>query len=510
MRCRRRESNGFVHGVYLVTVITVGTILFALNNVQFYHHNNDLQIPHNLIKRYDAVQSYNYIINPEGICEKETDLWLLVYVHSAPANENHRRFIRDTWGKRQCFSDFGLTTTIHTPNNIHNRTNYLYLNQKPHFLVNIIHQRYIIFKVKALSNVHITLAHEMGQNKSIEVVIGSGTNTASEIRNMSSSGIQVVAKYKTGPDIGPNSSIHFNTFWISWHGSEVSVGSGCEIGESAFMSYMFGDTMMQINHVGIGTGYGSTGEWKIQRDRHATRVVFMMGRPGISSLQKAIDKEACMYGDIVQEDFKDSYQNLTHKAVMSLNWVSQYCSHATYVLKVDDDIFVNMFNLVPHLESLQYKQPISGEVNKLMLCCVWKHMKVIRKPTSKWYLSPSKFPEDTFPTYCSGSAYIMSSDVVTDLHTMSQRMPFLWVDDIYITGILARELHIEHQNFKKAYLFHQKDKQIFVNNFMKVDNLTNEITAHETLMFSHVHGSSYTYRLKVWEYIVADRTINDT
>lgn len=54
------------------------------------------------------------------------------------------------------------------------------------------------------------------------------------------------------------------------------------------------------------------------------------------------------YGDIVQEDFVDSYRNLTHKAIMALRWVSQNCQNAKLILKADDDIFINIFKLVGH------------------------------------------------------------------------------------------------------------------------------------------------------------------
>ena len=40
--------------------------------------------------------------------------------------------------------------------------------------------------------------------------------------------------------------------------------------------------------------------------------------------------------------FQDSYYNLTLKTVMGLKWVKDHCSQARFVMKTDDDIFVNL------------------------------------------------------------------------------------------------------------------------------------------------------------------------
>ena len=67
-------------------------------------------------------------------------------------------------------------------------------------------------------------------------------------------------------------------------------------------------------------------------------------------------REAAVYNDIIEEDFLDSYHNLTLKSVAMLKWVTLTCfrnnvtsSLPQYVLKVDDDIFVNierLFNVI--------------------------------------------------------------------------------------------------------------------------------------------------------------------
>ncbi|CAK9293522.1 unnamed protein product [Gordionus sp. m RMFG-2023] len=75
-------------------------------------------------------------------------------------------------------------------------------------------------------------------------------------------------------------------------------------------------------------------------------------------IQRMLKIEARKYRDIVQGDFLDSYQNLTYKMIMGFKWIASRCSKADYVLKMDDDIYVDIFKLyliinkVNHLKNL--------------------------------------------------------------------------------------------------------------------------------------------------------------
>jgi len=218
------------------------------------------------------------------------------------------------------------------------------------------------------------------------------------------------------------------------------------------------------------------------------KVIFLCGMIPTDegrSVQDALLLESDMYGDIAQEDFVDSYRNLTYKAIMGLKWVSSYCMHAKFLLKSDDDIFVNIFSLVRHL------QQISVERKKLLLCLVWYQMKVMRNPRSKWYLSPTEYPSDYFPTYCSGSAFIMSPDVASAMFNASFRIPFFWVDDFYVTGLLAEEVGVTHQNFNSVYML---TPRAFLQKFT-------EPNVSLTLVIGHVHSLN---SLKiVWNSVLA-------
>lgn len=218
------------------------------------------------------------------------------------------------------------------------------------------------------------------------------------------------------------------------------------------------------------------------------RVIFVMGVSTNDLENDELQFEADAYGDIVQDRFTDSYRNLTYKAIAALKWVSSCGSRSKFVLKTDDDIFVNIFILLKHLQ-LQvlrcYPQPCQG----LLLCLVWENMAVMRD--GKWKVEETEWKESTYPKYCSGSAFIMSTDVATSLLRASVEVPFFWVDDVYVTGLLpVRAGSISHTNYASHYLLDGKQ-------------LAEKFTGSQwyNYMFSHVHDLNSI--LAVWRQVAA-------
>ena len=100
----------------------------------------------------------------------------------------------------------------------------------------------------------------------------------------------------------------------------------------------------------------------------------------------------------VKEDFVDTDHNLTYKGVAALRWVDTYCRHTTFVLKTDDDIFVNMFSLIRYLKKMTRETP---RPDGLLMCSV-SNVPVQR--SGKWKVcfcyAFSKTTFKTKLTYC--------------------------------------------------------------------------------------------------------------
>lgn len=206
------------------------------------------------------------------------------------------------------------------------------------------------------------------------------------------------------------------------------------------------------------------------------KVIFVMGNvPGDTQAQQKLEFEYDLYKDIVQEDFKDSYRNLTYKAIAALKWVKNYCRRAKFVLKTDDDVYVNMYVLLRHLYHLDTK----SSAKSLIYCHVWYNAVVFRN--GKWKTQKSLYDKARYPPYCSGAAFVLTMDTVIRVLNASQYIPYYWVDDVYITGILPEKAgEIKHIQLKNRYLLYKepmlKEKltgpKWFTYMFSHMDNLS--------------------------------------
>ena len=76
-----------------------------------------------------------------------------------------------------------------------------------------------------------------------------------------------------------------------------------------------------------------------------TKLVFLLGRPEDDEKQAMLEEESSMHGDIIQGDFLDTYHNLSYKAIMGNLWVSEFCDQAEFVVKTDDDMFIDLYEV---------------------------------------------------------------------------------------------------------------------------------------------------------------------
>ncbi|CAM1313988.1 Uncharacterised protein g6403 [Pycnogonum litorale] len=167
--------------------------------------------------------------------------------------------------------------------------------------------------------------------------------------------------------------------------------------------------------------------------------LFFTGIPGNVNDFTRLIKEAEEYKDIVIQEYKDSYRNLTLKAMSWLQWVVQYCPQAAYILKTDDDVFVNTFQVFKFLNAIE-SQSKHGRRDNIM-CSIRINHDVIRYKI-KWYVSKAEYSDDKYPPHCPGFAVIIGSDAVHRLHNASYYVPFFWIDDVYFTGVLRLKANI--------------------------------------------------------------------
>lgn len=95
-----------------------------------------------------------------------------------------------------------------------------------------------------------------------------------------------------------------------------------------------------------------TNQTNIHRTLEIVGFGFVIGLTNNSLVQQEIKEESERYGDILQINVIDKYVELSVKVAGLINWVSAYCQRVDFVLKVDDDVYVNVHNLATVLHSL--------------------------------------------------------------------------------------------------------------------------------------------------------------
>ena len=156
---------------------------------------------------------------------------------------------------------------------------------------------------------------------------------------------------------------------------------------------------------------------------------------GDGSPSKEILREQDTFGDLLVENFIDSYLNLTLKSVCILKYIRDKCQSTKFVVKADDDVFLHIPNLLRTL--FQSSLP-----DKLVLGAAICGVKPFRNPWNKYYSPTHMFNTSFYPNYASGTSYVLSGNIVTDLYHVALQTPLFHMEDVFITGICAKQLGI--------------------------------------------------------------------
>ena len=79
---------------------------------------------------------------------------------------------------------------------------------------------------------------------------------------------------------------------------------------------------------------------------------FIVGKSTDEAVQNDLEAESSKHKDIVQVNMIDDYANLTIKVAGLFNWLNHNCPEVAFLLKIDDDVYLNVRNLVTMLQSI--------------------------------------------------------------------------------------------------------------------------------------------------------------
>ncbi|KMZ07444.1 beta-1,3-galactosyltransferase brn isoform X1 [Drosophila simulans] len=159
--------------------------------------------------------------------------------------------------------------------------------------------------------------------------------------------------------------------------------------------------------------------------------------------QDQLASEQKRFGDLLQGNFIEDYRNLSYKHVMGLKWVSEECKkQAKFIIKLDDDIIYDVFHLRRYLETLEVRQPGLATSSTLLSGYVLDAKPPIRLRANKWYVSKKEYPHALYPAYLSGWLYVTNVPTAERIVAEAERMPFFWIDDTWLTGVVRTRLGI--------------------------------------------------------------------
>lgn len=107
---------------------------------------------------------------------------------------------------------------------------------------------------------------------------------------------------------------------------------------------------------------------------------------------------------------------------------------------------------------------------KTIICSVWKKTFPHRDINSKWYVTYKEYPEKTYPEYCGGFFFLMTNDIIEVLHKELIHTKFYWIDDVWLTGIVANRINVTLQ-CRKDLIVEQEIVEKINSKLLKLENL---------------------------------------
>ena len=182
------------------------------------------------------------------------------------------------------------------------------------------------------------------------------------------------------------------------------------------------------------------------QDAGAVKTIFIVGRSMVNSINLVIERESKEYRDILLNDYTDSYRTLSNKTIYGLRWASSRCL-PDFLLKTDDDCYVNVPNVLAHLQHSRLPQNLyTGRI-------FWYRL-TDRDKTSDYYTSYKTYRGVMYPPYASGGGYILSGHLIPAMLNASLHHKPVPNEDAYV-GILMDAIEVLPMDNKRIlpYIF---------------------------------------------------------
>ena len=189
--------------------------------------------------------------------------------------------------------------------------------------------------------------------------------------------------------------------------------------------------------------------------------------------------------DIILADIIDSYRGLPRKGYLILKWINTYCLNPKYIFKAEEDILLNPFLVRRLLADLEGR---NLALNNTLICFTESGAPPDRDPNHKSFTTVEEYPDGKlYPTYCFGVFYVITPDLIPRLYEASFVVNYLWIDDVYHSGVVAQGASASHYSINEYYEKNGAEKRF-------KENYTTTAVVH--------NPSSVDLYYSIWAYIM--------
>ena len=180
------------------------------------------------------------------------------------------------------------------------------------------------------------------------------------------------------------------------------------------------------------------------------KYVFLFGSSNDPSVMKLIKEESNTYHDIIQEDFFESYINLTRKVIMGYKWVINYCSNADYIMVGNDELSYDTDKIVSFLIK---EYSMGRKDDHFAICYPIGNSKALHKGIPQFQKLDQKYvyQGNYYPPYCHGYGYVAHIYVINKLYQATFITPSFMPTDVWI-GIMSEKLRLQIPNHSQLYI----------------------------------------------------------
>ena len=184
------------------------------------------------------------------------------------------------------------------------------------------------------------------------------------------------------------------------------------------------------------------GSWGEASQYQEVAFTFLVGLPEDLNTRTQLEQESRDHGDIVINNMEDHYENLSLKTLSAFHWLKSFCPRSEFLLKVDDDMFVQVNKILDKVKKLLETDPVP----RIILGNISRGWTPVRNPKSKYLITESQYPGSKYPDFATGPSYLVSRRAVLEVLEAAMTHKYIHLEDVFLTGVVAEGLQIPRIN----------------------------------------------------------------